>query len=151
MFSENSNASISNNCPENGTCTFEVLKHKTLNISKDNLGETYPEIVDGNQLVLKFKYQKNKELNVADGHYIEEIYIELDPENLEKETAHFKAEKLLFARLCFCKGQTGYYKIRSGNLSVKKIKNTRYQIDLQFKIDEVPQVITSISQIFSLK
>jgi hypothetical protein len=102
-------------------------------------------------LVLKFKYEKNTELNVADSHYIEEVYIELDPENLLKEAVHLKGEKLLFARLCFCRGQTGYYRITYGNLSIQKIEDTTYQIHFQFKIDVVPQVITSISQIFSLK
>ena len=148
---ENISPNISENCPENGTCSFDVFQNKNLNILKDNIGEIYPEIIDGNQLVLKFKFERNTDLKVADGQYIEEIYIELDPKNLQKETTHLKSGNLLFARLCFCRGQTGYYRIRSGNLSVKKLTNNSYQIDFVFAIDEVPQVITSISEIFSLK
>tara|TARA_R110002049_G_scaffold65035_1_gene170999 strand:- start:137828 stop:138394 length:567 start_codon:yes stop_codon:yes gene_type:complete len=151
VLTENNTTGISENCPENDMCSLEVLQNKKLNILRDNLGEIYPEIADGNQLLLKFKFEKNADLNVADGHYIEEIYIELNPNNLQKETTDFKKENLLFARLCFCKGQTGYYRIRTGRLSVKNIKDGTYKIDFNFKIDEVPQIITSITEIFSLK
>jgi hypothetical protein len=139
------------NCPENGTCSLEVYQNKTLEILNDNLGKTYPEIVDGSLVVLKFKFEKNKDLQVVDGHYTEEVFIELNPDSLQKETTHLKKEKIVFSRLCFCKGQTGYYRIRTGNLSVKKVKNNTYQMDFDFKIEEVPQVVTSINQIFSLK
>lgn len=139
------------NCPDNGTCSLQVYQNKTLQILNDNLGKTYPEIVDGHLVVLKFKFEKNIDSQVVEGHYIEEVFIELNPNNLEKETTHLKNEKIVFSRLCFCKGQTGYYRVRSGNLSIKKVKNDTYQIDFDFKIEEVPQLMTSINQIFSLK
>lgn len=148
---ENTNTHVSANCPEDGRCSFEIFQNKDLHFLKDNLGMLYPEIVNGNQLVLKFKYEKNTDLKAVDGHYIEEVFIELDPKNLLKETTQFKSEKLLFSRLCFCRGQTGYYQIRNGNLSLQRIKGNAYQISLHFKIDEVPQVITTFTEIFSLK
>ena len=51
---------------------------------------------------------------------------------------------MLFGRFCFCRGATGYYKVKEGNLKLKKINET-YQLDFDFKINEVPQIISKIS------
>lgn len=140
-----------NDCPEAGNCNFKLLKNKSLNIYTDNLGELYTKINEGNNLVLVFEYEKNKNLDLQDSGYKEQVFIELNPNALEIETHNLKTEKLVFARLCYCKGQTGYYKIKKGNLSIKKVKKRNYHIILDFKVDEVPQVISTVNQVFSLK
>ncbi|MGB5417391.1 MAG: hypothetical protein WBN21_01070, partial [Algibacter sp.] len=99
------------NCPEDGQCTYEIFKNKTLEIKKDNLGSIYPELTIGNGFVLKFEYKKLENTNYQDAGYREEIFIELDQENLQFETTELIDKKLFFARWCYCKGQTGYYKI----------------------------------------
>ena len=138
-------------CPEDGTCSFEVLKNKTLLIKTDNLGSIYPEMIDGNHSVLKFEYKKHGNANYADSGYREEVFIELDTNNLEVETTDLKGRKLFFARWCYCKGQTGYYKINQGKLLVTKIDNINFQLHLSFKIEEVPQIINEINYTFSLQ
>ncbi|MBN4070165.1 hypothetical protein JYT76_00615 [Olleya sp. AH-315-F22] len=136
-------------CPQDGACTFEVLQNKSLKLLKDGIGELYPDISEGDKIILKFQYKRNEIPNTVDGHYSELIYVELDPNNLniELENSELQEVKLLFARLCFCRGQTGYYKVKKGSLSIIK-ENENYQFKLEFKNDEVPQVITSINEFF---
>ncbi|MCF6295913.1 MAG: hypothetical protein L3J25_09515 [Flavobacteriaceae bacterium] len=145
-------ADITNtNCPKDGVCTFEVLQNKSLKLLKDGIGELYPDISEGDKIILKFEYKRNEIPNTVDGNYSELIYVELDQNNLniELENLDLQEVKLLFARLCFCRGQTGYYKVTNGKLSIKKESNN-YKFNLEFIIDKVPQVITSINELFVL-
>jgi len=143
---------MNTNCPEEGLCTFEVFQNKKMELLNDGIGKLYPKISEGNNLILKFEYKRNEIPNTADSNYSELIYAELNTNNLIKELEDSQLQdiKLLFARLCFCKGHTGYYKVNNGNLSITK-ENNNYRFNLEFKIDEVPQIITSINQVFSLK
>lgn len=142
---------ITSFCPDDGVCTFEILENKSLKILQDEFGNLYPEISEGNNIILKFQYKRNEIPNAVDSSYSELIYVELDPNNLilDLDNSQLQNVKLLFARLCYCKGQTGYYKVKNGILSISK-ENDKYQINLEFKVNEVPQVITSINEYFSL-
>ena len=139
-------------CPEDGICTLEILKSKSLIILKDEFDNLYPEISDGDNIILKFEYKRNEIPNTVDGHYSELIYVELNSNKLiiELENSKLQEVNLLFARLCFCRGQTGYYKVKKGKLSISK-ENDKYRFNLAFKIDEVPQVITRINKSFSIQ
>jgi len=139
-------------CPDDGVCTFEVLQNKSLKVLHDEFGNLYKEISEGTSIILKFEYKRNQISNTVDGHYRELIYVELDPNNLtfKLDNSQLQNVKLLFARFCFCKGQTGYYKVKNGKLFVSK-ENDNYRINLEFKVNEVPQVITSINEVFRLK
>lgn len=137
-------------CPDDGTCTFSVLSQKVLKVKKDNLGAIYPAIAEGNKIVLKFEYSRNEKPNVADASYKEQVFIELSVDQLEIETEVLKHVNILFARLCYCKGLTGYYRVRTGKLAIKKLLGETYNISLKFEVTEVPQVVTQIEQIFSL-
>ena len=143
----------STTCPEDGVCTFEVLSNQTFSIEKDGIGELYPKISEGNKTILKFEYKRNEIPNTVDGNYSELIYIELDPNDLEIDLKDesLKNVNALFARLCFCRGQTGYYVIKQGQLSIKKESNNQYNLKMSFKIDEVPQVISTLDLVFSIK
>jgi len=143
----------STECPANGTCTFEVLKDKTLALKHDGIGSLYPEITEGNKTILKFQYHRNQIPNTVDGSYTEEIFLEINPENPE---VSFKDKellncKLLFGRHCFCKGQAGYYRISEGEITIQKINKKEYFVNLTFKTEEVPQVINQIQEVFVLK
>jgi len=149
---ENENDKITKFCPEDGVCTFEVLENKSIELLKDGIGKLYTNIIDDNNIVLKFEYIRNEIPNTVDGSYRELVYAELDPNNLtvEIENSQLKEVKLLFARFCFCRGQTGYYNVNKGNLSITRSGNN-YQFNLEFIIDEVPQVITVVNQTFTLE
>jgi uncharacterized OsmC-like protein len=138
-------------CPENGICSFEVLENKSLKIITDEMQGTYPKMVNGSNFVLKFEYKKTGNSKYEDSGYREEIFIEIDKNNLEFETEDLQPHKLFFARWCFCKGQTGYYKIKKGELSITRIDNKKVELHLNFKIDEVPQIITEINHSFDIQ
>lgn len=137
-------------CPSDGVCALEVFKNKNLEVKADNFGQTYLEMVDGKRVVLKFEYKKDVNSKYEDSSYREEVFIELDAKAIEMETVDFKDKKVFFARWCFCKGQTGFYKINTGNLSISRLENTSYQMHLTFTVDEVPQIIKEIKQNFNL-
>lgn len=144
---------LTTNCPDDGTCTFDVIQNSSMKILTDDIGALYPQFYKSEAIVLKFEYKKEEQTNTADGGYTELIYLEIDKEDLELELENSKLEqvKLLFGRLCFCKGSSGYFKITDGNLSIKKKNEDSYRIDITFTTKEVPQIITAISETFSLK
>jgi len=45
---------LSNYCPEDGNCTFEVLTNSSLSLLTDGIGQLYPQVKKGNKTVLKF-------------------------------------------------------------------------------------------------
>ena len=143
---------VETKCPEDGLCTFEIRTKKSLYIEESSLGEMYPKISDGEKLVLKFDYKKKEIPDVQDSSYNEIIYLEIDPDNPEVNLKDSELEKvkLTFARFCYCKGQTGYYKIKEGNLSIKKTSKNNFNLALTFNINEVPQIINSINETFVL-
>ncbi|WP_452225386.1 hypothetical protein [Lacinutrix chionoecetis] len=151
----NTNAKIaasSNLCPEDGVCTFEVLRNKNFRIKSDEFGNSYSELSEGNKTVLKFEYSRNVPDNLQDASYNEFVYLEVDEDvkNLELKNLGLQKVNLGFGRICFCRGQTGYYNITQGNLNLTKINNEEYHLILDFKTDEVPQIITSINETFKL-
>lgn len=143
---------LTTNCPENGTCTFEVLKNKNFNMKVDKFGNPYSELVDGSKTVLKFEYIKNTSPEIQDDNYSEIIYIEIDDEitSMELKDQELSSVKAGFARICFCKGQTGTYPIKTGSLSISKRESNSYNLKFDFSIAEVPQIIKSINESFEL-
>lgn len=148
-----SNVKLKTECPSDGVCSLKVEQNKSLSLVNDNTINLYPEILAGDNIVLTFNYQRNEIPDTADGHYIEQILLELNPKNVEIALSNKNLEnvKLVFARFCYCKGQTGYYKITRGNLKVEKVNENKYALTLTFSQDKVPQIITSITEIFELK
>ncbi|MEP3838883.1 MAG: hypothetical protein ABJM36_14615 [Algibacter sp.] len=138
-------------CPENGVCTYDIIEDKALKVKIDNLGSTYVEMVDSNRFIVKFEYKKNQSSKYQDSGYREEVFIELDKNNLEFETNNLKFKKLFFARWCYCKGETGYYRINQGKLSIIKIDKNNFKLHLTFTVNEVPQIINEINHTFSLQ
>lgn len=139
-------------CPDNGKCTFEVLKNKSFNMKTDEFGNSYSEVIDGDKTVLKFEYIKNTRAEIQDDNYSEIIYIEID-NNIStmqlKDTA-LEAVNAGFSRICYCKGQTGTYPIKTGSLSITKLENNSFYLVFNFTISEVPQIINAISESFEL-
>jgi hypothetical protein len=141
------------NCPENGDCTIELLPNKSLEFKKDQFGSLYPVISEGNKTIFKFIYTRKPIPNTQDSNYTELVFAELDsvisPKKFTNET--LKDAKLYFGRLCFCKGETGYYPIKNGKFNISKSTKNSFKIDFNFKIDEVPQIISSINETVSVK
>lgn len=141
------------NCPENGTCTIELIPNKNLEFKKDQFGNRYPIISDGDKTIFKFTFTKNPVKNTEDSSYTELIYAELNSSlnELSLVNEQLQTVKLHFGRLCFCKGETGYYTIKNGAFSLQKIASDSIKITIDFSIKEVPQLISKINETISLK
>lgn len=139
-------------CPDNGSCTLATLIDSRLLIKNDEFGSLYAEVTAGSSIVLKFEYERNKLKNTEDSGYREVVYLALDPKSMELNLQNQDLNQvgLIFGRFCFCRGQTGWYHISSGNLTIKKTAIKTYHIQLEFKTEEVPQVIQTIDQVFEI-
>jgi hypothetical protein len=142
-----------NSCPENGVCSIELIPNKSLEFKKDNIGMSYPVITEGNKTIFKYTYKRKSIPNTQDGNYTEIIYAELEEtiSDLDLSNLDLKNVKLYFGRLCYCKGQTGYYPIKNGDFKITSLDNDSVNFNLNFKISEVPQIITEINESISLK
>lgn len=136
---------VSKECPADGKCTIVVHKDKSLLIKTDESGKPYYEMEDNTaKNVVIYTYNRDVPKDLQDGSYREEVVLELG-KNQQSETLTGNAKggvKALFGRFCYCKGSTGYYWIGSGNLTLSDADKQRYA--LEFKITEVPQVVTTI-------
>ena len=112
-------AIISSECPIDGKCNIEILKNKQLILLYDDLGGMYYDIKNNEgTTVIHFQYNKTEQANLQDNHYREDIIFEIVNSNqsLSLTDLELTQTKLIFGRHCFCKGQTGYFKIEKGSL-----------------------------------
>lgn len=146
--SKKNNPTTSNvNCPEESTCSIEIIKNKGLIVKNDSFGNAYYELEDSDaKNVILYVFEKNKDENIPDSGYKEEVIFEIDAKNAELNLTgtSLQQTKMLFGRFCFCRGATGYYKVNEGTLALKTEKG-QIQFDLTFKINEVPQIISHIT------
>ncbi|SEA72441.1 hypothetical protein [Bizionia paragorgiae] len=151
---EHSKVMITNQqCPKDGVCSLEVLRKKSITVKTDEFGNSYTEITENDHSsLLVFEYKRNSIEGVQDDNYQEFVYIELasKTENLSIKDSNLQDAKVTFVRLCFCKGQTGAYKVNSGKLNITKMDTSNYQLEMTFKVNEVPQVINAISTTFKM-
>lgn len=138
---------LKSNCPEDGNCTLELLSNKTLNIKKDDLGSNYYELIESkNTSVIVYQYKRNVKGGLKDSGYTEEVLFEINnsDKKLSLSNSDLHKVKMVFGRLCFCRGQTGYFEVTDGTLSFDN-KGNEIQFDLNFKISQVSQIINVIN------
>lgn len=139
---------VNEECPENGICSIELLKNKSLIVKSDEFGKLYYNLEDNeSKNVVRYTFNKDKDETLQDSGYREEIIFEINTNVTELNLSgkHLQETKLLFGRFCYCKGATGYYKVEDGTLLLRKEKEN-IVLDLNFKITEVPQIITKINR-----
>jgi len=153
LITEKQEFKATTNCPEDGVCTIELIPNSFINVKTDEFGNMYTKIEKGEKTILKYTFSRNADKQYMDAHYIEEIYAEFDKElpDLTLKSKSLNKVKLLFNRMCYCKGSAGFYRIENGDLSFKKAKKNTFNFQLNFKMDKVPQVITSINETLILK
>ena len=145
---KNEAVNLVSDCPGDGSCTMKIFPDKGI-ITKagENNGNFHYEMVaDAAKSTVVYEYSKNVPKNVMDAGLREEIVLEIDDTIKEGKFTDFPSA--VFGRFCYCKGYTGYYKIKTGILTVSERDGQRY-FNFQFKIDEVPQITQSID--FSIK
>lgn len=139
---------ITTNCPEDSHCKVELISNSSLEVLTDKFNTTYTNINKGDEIIFKFTFSRNEDKMMVDTHYIEEIYAEFDKSlpNLSLIDEELSNVKLLYNKMCYCKGVAGYYHLKKGTLKFKKIGKKTYDIQLEFKLDTIYQVITSINE-----
>lgn len=140
-------------CPDDGNCNIELIPNKNLEFKKDEFGNVYPVITEGEKTILKYTYKRKPNKNLQDSNYTEIVYAELDKniQAISLENEKLQSKKIYFGRLCYCKGETGYYPISKGEFKITKTCKNTIKINFEFTIDEVPQIISKISESISLK
>lgn len=139
-------STINSDCPTDGKCTVEVLKNKSMNVLTDDIGAVYYRTADNsNTSIIIYKYERNVPKGLQDADYREEIVFEINNSEakINKNDFTLQSTKMLYGRFCFCRGQTGFYKVSNGNLELEN-KNNQIHFKLDFTVTEVPQTIKSI-------
>lgn len=152
LITEKQKFIASSDCQEDGVCSVEIIPDSFLSVKTDEFGHIYTTIEKGEKVIFKFTYSRIVDEKYVDGQYAEEIYAEFD-QNLPEinlKNKNLSKVKLLFNRMCYCKGSAGFYHVENGELSFKKTGKNTYNIQLNFKMDKVPQVIRSINETFTL-
>lgn len=137
---------ILSDCPKDATCEIIVNNNKAMVVKTDEFGKIYYELIDNkDKNVLVYSYYKTVPKGMQDGHYKEDVVIEINKNIQDGAFSDFsdKGMKVLFGRFCYCKGYTGNYKIDNGMLKITT-KNKQYHFDFNFTVKEVPQIIKNI-------
>lgn len=137
-------------CPEGGICEVKAMANKSLEIKEDGIGKIYPEITDGENIVIHFSFLRQAPEGIADGNYSEEIYFEIpDNENsLRKENASLKDVNLIFGRHFFSP-EAGFFEVESGELTVDR-KENKISFEIKFTT-EGGQLINHVSEVVSIE
>ncbi len=134
-------------CPNDGDCNTSILKNQSLKIKLDEFNHLYYKTeANANTSVIRFEYKRKAPEGLQDGNYREEIVFEINNSDvkLELEDVLLKSTKMIYGRLCYCRGQTGYFLVNKGKLTLEK-NQKEIKFDLDFTITEVPQIIKRIS------
>ena len=136
-------------CPEDGTCGVVIHKNTKLDLDDDGPGKLYPQIVEGENIVVEFTYRRPGPEGTADGNYLETIHFEVPSEtkDLVRENGDLADLKMLFGILAY--RNATYYPLTKGKLVLKKTDNT-LSFDLRFKVDQTSQVISHIKETVKL-
>lgn len=142
---------IESNCPADGTCSLELIKNKSIQVNRDEIGyQSYILNENKEKSVVKFQYSKNVDKELQDAGYVEEVLFEIENNinSLELSDSELKNVNLIFGRHCFCKGQAGIFNISQGNLKIIRNKSG-LEFSLTFKNSNTPQKINIINGKFN--
>lgn len=122
-----------------------IHKNKKLDVFERNGALAYTIAPNEQTTVIRFSYEKDMDKVAYDGGYREEVVFEVPNTTGEHhyEDVELQNLKMLFGRYCFCRGKTGLYKVKKGKLHVTSAEKGLH-FELEFKIDEVPQVVTEV-------
>lgn len=130
---------------KNGSKKLYLLKNKKLEVASVNGDLSYTIEPNDKTNVLVYSYSINQDQAAFDGGYREEVVFEIPNDTAERNYTDEELQntKMLFGRYCFCRGQTGLYKINQGKLQVTSSK-TKIHFKLNFKVVRVPQITDEI-------
>ena len=134
-------------CPEGGDCIFEVLQNSQLNLKRDDFGKLYPEITDGDKMVLRYEFKKDPIPDAEDSSHSELLFLELseDTELIALEDENLQQVKMTYGRICFCRDAMGYFPVKKGHLFLSRSEKS-LMLKVDFKVDKVPQILKEIEE-----
>lgn len=150
--SQNSNKAMQTECPKEGSCTTELQENKRLSIkTEEATGYLYPEVSEGDNLLIIYSYTKKAPEGIADGNHSETIHFEISRDFMEliKKDEELSEVKLMYGKHCFCE-DAGYYEVLNGELSVIK-QDSKISFELSFKVDGIDAEIYHIKGSVVLK
>ncbi|WP_146185056.1 hypothetical protein [Flavobacterium pallidum] len=145
-MSKNDNAVLQSACPGDGVCTIAQKQNKSVSVLEDEYGNLNYKLEDSpSKSVYIITYNRNVPKDVQDGTYREEIIFESENSNKSSvmEGEALQNARLLFGRFCYCKGQTGYYRINQGIIRVSGDDKKRV-FSVDFTNPKTPQVLSSV-------
>ncbi|WP_442787148.1 hypothetical protein [Flavobacterium suncheonense] len=149
--SEPLKSNIESVCPEDGACTLELQKNKSIAVKTDITGKLYCDLEDhSGTSVIHYVYTRNTDPELQDGQHREEIIFEIDNtvSELDLNNWNLSQTKMIFGRHCFCRGQAGYFVVKQGKLRLQHTKEAlRFVLD--FTVTEVPQTLTQVKGTFT--
>ncbi len=82
-----------------------------------------------------------------DSGYSEYVYLEFDPDEPQVilKDQELQKAKMIFGRICYCKGAMGYFPVQQGNLFMFN-RDGNLQLRTSFKLNKVPQIIQEIDE-----
>ncbi|RPE00203.1 hypothetical protein EGM88_02770 [Aureibaculum marinum] len=140
------------NCLEQNQCSIEIIPNTNLLIKQNESEILDVSVSKGDKIIIKYELKRVELPNTEDGHYRELVYFEIDKKNRQlfltnKALQHVK---MTFGRFCYCKnGGTGFFKVTNGKLKLIRNEN-ELQINLNFKVGKIPQIITEINETITL-
>jgi len=139
------------NCVDNAQCNLEIIPNSHLIIKQDEFKNSYIELEKRTNTVIKYQLDKRKVPNTADSNYTELLYIEIDNYNktLILKDEELQRVKMIYGRLCFCKGSSGYFKVKKGHLELI-LKKNHLTLSANFSVENIPQITTQIHEIITL-
>ncbi len=136
---------------KNGEVSVNMSKNSSLELNEDTIGEIYPVIESGDNIVIEYKYEEKAEEGIADGNYSETLHF-IVPKNttvLTLNDSNLSDVKLLYGKHCFCKGEAGYYQVKNGKLKIVKTDKDLF-FEISFTIDETSTKLVQVSKYLEL-
>jgi hypothetical protein len=143
---------LTSDCAKNAECSLKIFPYKSMNVKTDEFGRLYYEMVDNPEKnVIQYNYNKIVKGDIQDAGYREELVFEANQNGAKELLSESTPQnpKMLFGRFCFCKGQTGYYKVEKSDIAVSETDHKLKTVALGFTVDDVPQITKSIT--FAIK
>jgi len=146
------NTAVLSNCFDNAVCTIEIIPNSNLMIKEDAFKNTYIEMEDGVNTIIKYQFKKNELPNTADGQYSEFLYLEIDNYNkrLHLKNEELQQVKMIYGKLCYCKGSSGFFKVKNGTLELILSKN-KLSLVTNFNVENIQQMVSQLNENILLK
>jgi hypothetical protein len=82
-----------------------------------------------------------------DSSYSEYVLMEIDSGRVELSLRDKQLQKvkMTFGRICYCKGEMGYFPVRNGQLFIYQ-NNGKLQVRTSFKVPKIPQIVKEVNE-----